>query len=418
MNSSAREGRWHGGVSARSQRAVLLAVVVALLTAFSSGATALGSTALMVSGIGQSTLPDITMSMALDGKYDGIDPASGTPWVRKSVYWPARDKTLFGFSVLGASVAVGTANLLQAIKDTYNASGQAGNGAARSSTDPITVIGISAGTIVVDEVMRQLANDPTAPPPSAIKFVVLADASQKHAGQAPSNSKWDPFSKMSGYTFKPPPVTSYDLTVVTYEYDGWADFPDRWWNGLAVANAMAGALILHPATWLVDLSTVPASDIKVTTNASGGTTTSYLVEPKTLPLVIMNPRLAPREAELKAKIDAAYSRNDPKPPNSSSSAAVAALASDGQSSASADATANSASPVNASSKPIRALIDRLKAKATPQTDSQPAKPAGSTATKSDGNSNDRFPRLAALRDRLASAAGRADAGSDTAKSEK
>ncbi len=105
-------------------------------------------------------------------------------------------------------------------------------------------------------------------------------------------------------------MTPFDVVVVTGEYDGFADFPDRPWNALAVANAMAGAIVVHVPVMYGGLDSVPAKNISVDVNAKGGTTTHYLVPTATLPLVQLNPRLKPREAELKAKIDAGYSRND------------------------------------------------------------------------------------------------------------
>jgi PE-PPE domain len=279
-----------------SKGAVLLALVVAMLIALP--AAAIAATVLMVGGMHQTMLPDKVMGRALNGKFTGTDPISKTPWHRVNVNWPAQTFPL----TLSQSVAKGTANLVAAIKSTYS-----------STPGPITVVGISAGSLVVDEAMRELAKDPTAPPRTAINFVVLADATQK---LDPDNwsTLWNPFATLSGYTYKPPPQTPYNLTVVTYEYDGWADFPDRWWNLLAVQNAIAGSQLLHAKTWSVDLSDVPGV---VTKNSAGGETTTYFIHPETLPLVQLRPWLAPMEASLKQQIDAGYSRNDPTPASSS-----------------------------------------------------------------------------------------------------
>ncbi len=361
-----------------SKGAVLVALVVAMLMALPSSAMA--ATALMVGGMNQSTLDDYTMGLALNGAFTGVDAKSGTPWQRVSVYWPADVAPYWGTMSLGESVAEGTANLVEAIKTAYS-----------STPGPITVVGTSAGTLVVDEAMRQLANDPTAPPKTAVNFVVLADATQKLAG---STTYWNPFATLSGYTYGAPPQTSYDLTVVTYEYDGWADFPDRWWNSYAVANAIAGALLLHAATWVADLSKVPASDITVTQNSEGGVTTSYLIHPQTLPLVELFPQLAPMQDSLKQQIDAGYSRNDQTAGSSFPSSSVAAssvaaslaIAPNPQSSAStidpsAGAAANSveekqaqsqqglsnatAPPIDATAPPIDATAPPIDATAPP-----------------------------------------------------
>jgi hypothetical protein len=109
-----------------------------------------------------------------------------------------------------------------------------------------------------------------------------------------------------------PVESKYNVTVVTGQYDGYADPPDRPTNLLAVANAIAGSQLVHIPSMLAPLSAVPASNITTTTNAKGGVTKSYLVPTKTLPLVVLNPRLKAQEASLRKQIDAAYIRNDPK----------------------------------------------------------------------------------------------------------
>ncbi|HEY9267566.1 MAG TPA: PE-PPE domain-containing protein, partial [Mycobacterium sp.] len=103
--------------------------------------------------------------------------------------------------------------------------------------------------------------------------------------------------------------------VITGEYDGMADMPDRPWNLLAVVNAMAGAIVVHvPVMYTSDLDELPNLPEKYITtdvNSSGGTTTHYLVPTKVLPLVQLLPFLKSQEAALKAKIDKGYKRNDP-----------------------------------------------------------------------------------------------------------
>ena len=54
------------------------------------------------------------------------------------------------------------------------------------------------------------------------------------------------------------------------------------------------------------------NNITTTTNSLGGVTTSYLVPTPTLPLVMLNPKLKAKEAQLRKTIDAGYSRNDKK----------------------------------------------------------------------------------------------------------
>ena len=299
MSAFNRDDRWHFRLSTRvigSKGAVLVALVVAMIIVLPSSAMA--ATVLMVGGLGQSTLDDATMRRALNGTFTGTDPESGTPWRRVNVSWPANAAPLWGITNLAYSVDVGTNNLVAAIKN------------ADSTTDaPITVVGTSAGSLVVDEAMRVLANDPTWHPRNAINYVVLADSTQKLAGTTPP--AWNPFDTLSGYTYKAPPVTPYDLTVVSYEYDGFAEFPDRWWNLYAVSNAVVGGVLLHYQTWLVGPNLDTMSAVKtVTRNSMNGLTTTYVVQSETLPLVQLFPQLAPMEDWLKEQIDAGYSRND------------------------------------------------------------------------------------------------------------
>jgi hypothetical protein len=184
--------------------------------------------------------------------------------------------------------------------------------------EKVTVVGLSAGSLVVDEVLRQMMADGTAPNPNEITFVLAEDSSrQQLIKDSTYNSRLD-------YTYHTPPETPYHIVVVTGEYDGFADFPDRPWNLLAVANAMVGAIVVHVPVMFTDLSTVPAQDVTVTVNSQGGTTTHYLVPTATLPLVQLFPNLAPHAAALRALIDQGYSRNDPAPATGTAKTLVAA----------------------------------------------------------------------------------------------
>ncbi|UXA20493.1 PE-PPE domain-containing protein [Mycobacterium sp. SMC-4] len=277
--------------------AAVASVAVALSTATSGGAV---SSALIIGGIGQPTMPDLLMAPLLGGAFKGQERIN-VPWPAQAAPYTSRT----GKS-LGASVDEGRANLHAAIKAALanlsrDADGNVLNG------EKVTVIGLSGGALVVNEVLRELSTELNAPSREHITFVVVADSSrQKIIDQAKRNAKLD-------YTYQPAPATSYDVVVVTGEYDGMSDFPDRPFNFLAIVNAMAGAIVMHAPSALTDLSKVPAKNITVETNARGGTTTHYLVPAARLPLVMLMPSLAPREAELKAKIDKGYSRNDVKP---------------------------------------------------------------------------------------------------------
>lgn len=250
----------------------------------------------MVNGFGAGDLNFLEMASILGGMFGGYQ--------RINVSWPQQARPITGQDslLLGESIDVGADNLDAALTTAL---------AQLKPGEHVTLVGLSAGALVVDQELRQLLADPNAPDKSKLNVVLAADSSRMLFNQ---NKNY----KILKYTYTPPPDTIYDTTVVTAEYDGFADFPDRR-KLVAVLNAAAGALLQHVPAMLTDLSTVPASNITVTTNSLGGVTTSYLIPAKELPLVRLFPTLKPREAELKKVIDSAYVRND----NTASASAVA-----------------------------------------------------------------------------------------------
>ena len=268
---------------------IAICAVATVSLAIPLATSALADTALFVGGVGEPMLYEPIMSQALGGQFTGTAP-DGTQWVRKSIQWPAGAAPYYGSATLGDSVATGTDTLYNAITDG-------------SITGPITVVGSSAGALVVDETLRRLAADPNGGPNKPLTFVVIADGSRQDAFKSGSSL----FGSLAGYTYQTPAETKYNVTVVTYEYDGFADFPDRPWNLLADANAVAGILVEHNATYFADLDGLASTS---TTNDVGGTTTRYLIPATTLPLVTLIPSLASQEDSLRQMIDTGYSRND------------------------------------------------------------------------------------------------------------
>ncbi len=274
------------------------AASLALATATPSSAA---NTALMVNGFGAGDLNFVQMAVILGGKFGGYQ--------RINVSWPQEARPLTGANSLrlGESIDIGADNLDAALDSAL---------AQLKPGEHVTLVGLSAGALVVDEELRRLLTDPDAPDKSRLKVVLAADSSRMLFNQ---NKRYG----ILDYTYSPPPETVYDTTVVTAEYDGFADFPDRR-KLIAVINAAAGALLVHVPAMLTDLSTVPSSNITTTTNSMGGVTTSYLVPAAQLPLVRLFPALKPREAELKKIIDSAYIRNDATAPAANAVAPVAA----------------------------------------------------------------------------------------------
>ncbi|AYR01162.1 hydrolase [Mycobacterium phage LeMond] len=186
----------------------------------------------------------------------------------------------------------------------------------------MTVAGISQGALVIAVEKARLMALPEAerPPAGSIKFVAIGDPSNPYGGVMrllPGGLHLPGV----GVTVVHAPEVPWDTVYVTHEYDGFADYPDRF-NLLSIANAVAGIVYVHARTDYadVDLDEVPADHVTETTNGLGGKTTSYLVATAHLPLLqvlrdlgVPEHVLAPIEAALKPIVDSGYSRNDAKP---------------------------------------------------------------------------------------------------------
>ena len=268
-------------------RTIGVAVLAAGTALSAATAAEAANKVLMVNGLGAGDLGPLAMTAILGGAY------SGTNYVRENVSWPAQAKPVVGKDyTLTQSVTVGANNLDAAIAKSLAAG------------DTVTVIGLSAGALVVDEEIGRLDAKTASPDKSKLTFVVIADSSR-------CNFNKNRYDATTGYQYRVPAESKYNVKVVTGQYDGYADPPDRP-DPTALANATAGSQLVHIPSMLAPLSAVPASNITTTTNAKGGVTTRYLVPTKTLPLVTLNPKLAPQAAALRKQIDAAYFRNDPK----------------------------------------------------------------------------------------------------------
>lgn len=258
------------------------------------------STAIVIGGIGTPSMHEVVTNQLLGGALQDYDQ-------RVSVNWPAEARPYTGEDdmTLGQSIEIGRANLNAQI-DTALAQLERDADGNLLDGEQVTVVGLSAGSLVVTETLRGWQSDDKEDPDAEeINFVVVADSSRQEI-----IDDTEQYNPTYDYTYRKAPETVYDTVEVTGEYDGMADFPDRF-NLTAISNAMAGSVLRHVQTMFSDLSDVPKQNTTVTENALGGTTVRYLVPAETLPLVQSNPSLAPHEAELRAQVDRGYSRNDP-----------------------------------------------------------------------------------------------------------
>lgn len=255
-------------------------------------------------------------------------------------------------------------------------------GRAVDGTDgDMIVAGFSQGAIAVAYEKQRLMALPPEQRPAAdeLTFVTVGDPTGPQGIM-----RWLPGRvPVVGVQPVDVPETPYDTVIVNREYDGWADFPDRPWNLVSTANAVAGIVYVHgryPELGPIDLDTVPAEDVTKTTNSLGGKTTNYLVRTDKLPLVqplrdlhVPEPVVAAIEQPLKRVVDAGYARND-----AASSATTTPKVRPSFKATPGETVATKADKVDAKPDPI---------KADPDTKADDAKPAGDAKGASEGGND-------------------------------
>ncbi len=310
----------------------------------------------MLNGIGTGALPDLVMSTVLGGMFSTYE--------RTNVAWPMQALPITGADskTLTDSVSEGVTSLDAAIGNALTKIGP---------NEHVTVVGLSAGSLVADDELRKLLTSANAPDKSKLTFVVVADSSR-----IPINdNRLDP---IVGYQYRPPVQTKYDTLVVAAEYDGFADFPDRPWNVVAVVNAIAGEIMTHVPSMFTDLSTVQAQNITVTTNSLGGVTTRYFVPAAYLPLVQLFPFLASQESALRKVVEAGYARNDSKPAGAAAAVAAPSAVSP------TPATVTNVAPVTVAA-PVSPAAEAVSA--TPVSKTQAPRPAAAIPADPTGGSS-------------------------------
>jgi hypothetical protein len=142
-------------------RAIGITVMTAGMALSAANAAEAANKVLMVNGLGAGDLGPLAMTAILGGAY------SGTNYVRENVSWPAQAKPVVGKDyTLAQSITVGANNLDAAIVKSLAAG------------DTVTVVGLSAGALVVDEEIGRLNAKAVSPDKSKLTFVVIADSSR------------------------------------------------------------------------------------------------------------------------------------------------------------------------------------------------------------------------------------------------
>lgn len=175
------------------------------------------------------------------------------------------------------SVAAGVPELRQTIADNR----------VEGGPQFLLIVGYSEGTIVAEEVRRDLdPNDPNSPAPSDLLFVMIASPNVPNGGIfARFPNLTIPFFVTSNGVAEPSP---YDTTYVTNEYDPYADFP-AYFNLLSLANTLLAVHYVHPDAYYdsIDFEDPDTTVVLVesVTNSAGGTDTYVFVPDDTLPLL-------------------------------------------------------------------------------------------------------------------------------------
>lgn len=303
--------------------------------------------ALVVGGTGNST-PSQELLHALYAQNIVSDPDPvGVNY--PADFWPLRGKL-----TLDESVAVGVANL---------------DAALAGSSGPVTVVGISQGAVVVNHEKRALMSQAEPPAPQDISFVTIGDPTNRDGGLLAKLPHLH-IPILDATIPKPPVETPYDTVEIVHEYDGYADFPDKPLNLLAVANALAGVVYEHPNKSGVDLSD-PRNVVTTTTNSLGGTTTHVLVPTDKLPLTrplrsagVPDKIVDRLDRPLRRIINTGYTGERPRHPRSQS----------GLESSRTDRPAGEGRTNRATARVLRAITDRSPNKENSDAPKPPKRP--------------------------------------------
>jgi hypothetical protein len=272
-----------------------------------------GSAAQTVYALGGARAPgipwvDYTMRAGLGWFPDSnrvlVDYPAGAPfsWMPQGLLPPGpRDNV-----TIGEAAYTATDNLARAVGN---------NGPGTEAA-----VGLSQGTLALDQLQVRLANDPNAPARDKLTFTTIGDPTTESGwGKSFLAGVFGPgeYIPLIDYTMPKKVDSQYDSNRIVAAYDGLADFPDRPENPFAVANAIAGSMITHTPAAFTSPDVVPEENIKTVVNSRGATTTSFLIPvtnlPLTLPLRYMgvpSGLMDMVDGTLQPIIDAGYSRND------------------------------------------------------------------------------------------------------------
>lgn len=113
---------------------------------------------------------------------------------------------------------------------------------ARSTPGPKIIFGMSEGSQVASDLIDQYADDPTAPPPSELMFVLIGNPRDSQNGYAAAEGVEEFDGGVAEYVRVD---SGYRVVQGKVRYDGWCDWPTDTSNGWAVLNASLGKFHRH-----------------------------------------------------------------------------------------------------------------------------------------------------------------------------
>ena len=186
--------------------------------------------------------------------------------------------------------------------------------AVRQNDGKVVIIGESMGSMVAWRVAAELANSPDAPRPEDVRVVLIAPP---EAGVA-EYFKEGTYIPILNYRVRRIAESPYDTTIVIGEYDGWSDPPDRPWNLVSSANALAGIVYVHgPPIAAADPTDLRPESVIPRIGEERGSITTYLVPTQNLPLTqvfrdvgVPDALVDKVDQVLRPVVDAGYRRHD------------------------------------------------------------------------------------------------------------
>lgn len=181
--------------------------------------------------------------------------------------------------------------------------------------DSVTVFGYSMSAAVATQELVNLLGLPAneQPDPENLSFVLLENLGNPNGGFFTRFESGMPMTPTDGI---------YHTDIYTIEYSGATDFPKYPLNFLALANAMAGYVYLHPALlpgWPTTFDPESVHDAVQLPTSEDVNTDYFLIPTQNLPLLdgirafpVFGPAMADLvQPALRVLIDLGYDRSDP-----------------------------------------------------------------------------------------------------------